>query len=283
MGVLLNNKEKFLNIIQNLISFNKISHAYLIEIDNYENDMKYINSFIKQILCHKQEKIIDCGECNVCRQIDSNTYLDLRIIEPDGVFIKKNQLLELQKEFVNKSLLDNKRIYVIKEADKLNDASANTILKFLEEPEDNIVAILLTTNRYKVLETIISRCQILSLSDDNFQFDYAEDTIELLEMIIKKQDLFINYNKLLDVILPSKQEAKNKFVALQNGLICYLNYINDSSKYLCDDRVCSVLNNVNTTDIINYISVIEDELKKLEYNVNYKLWLDSLFARLIGG
>ena len=283
MGVLLNNKEKFLNIIQNLISFNKISHAYLIEIDNYENDIKYINNFIKKILCHKQSENIDCDKCSICRKIDSNTYLDLKIIEPDGVFIKKSQLLELQKEFVNKSLLDNKKIYIIKEADKLNEASANTILKFLEEPEDNIVAILLTTNRYKVLETIVSRCQILSLSDNNFQFDYAENTIELLKIIIKKQDLFINYNKLLDVILPSKQEAKNQFINLQNSLIGYLNYISNSSKFLCDDRVCSLLNNVNTNDIIDYISVIEDELKKLEYNVNYKLWLDSLFARLIGG
>ena len=52
-----------------------------------------------------------------------------------------------------------------KEADKLNMSSANTILKFLEEPEDDIVAILVANNRYAVIETILSRCQVLSLKN----------------------------------------------------------------------------------------------------------------------
>ena len=52
-------------------------------------------------------------------------------------------------------MLDNKRIYVIKEADKMNLFASNTLLKFLEEPVDDVIAILLTTNRYKIINTVL--------------------------------------------------------------------------------------------------------------------------------
>ena len=52
-------------------------------------------------------------------------------------------------------------LFIIYNAEKLNTSSANTILKFLEEPEENIIAVLTTDNRYQVLDTILSRCQNL--------------------------------------------------------------------------------------------------------------------------
>ena len=65
---------------------------------------------------------------------------------------------------------------IIKETEKLNASSANTILKFLEEPEDGIIAILLTDNRYHVLDTILSRCQILSLKENEFKLKKVSNT-----------------------------------------------------------------------------------------------------------
>ena len=62
------------------------------------------------------------------------------------MWIKKEQLLELQEEFMTKGLLTSKKIYIITDATKLNTSSANSILKFLEEPADNIIAILLADN-----------------------------------------------------------------------------------------------------------------------------------------
>ena len=58
-------------------------------------------------------------------------------------------------------------IYIIKNCEKLNSSSANCILKFLEEPEDDIIAILLTDNINMVLPTIKSRCQILNFKNNN--------------------------------------------------------------------------------------------------------------------
>ena len=190
-------------------------------------------------------------------------------------------MLDLQEEFNNKSLLDNKRIYIIKEADKLNMSSANTILKFLEEPEDDIVAILVTNNRYSVIETILSRCQILSLKKSVLS-DIEDEVIDLLDYIVGKSKLFINYQEIFSNILPDKVIAKQRLIKLEEILVNYLKYLS-SSDFECSDAVLTILKNVKLTEITNYISIIEGELAKLEYNVNYKLWLDSLFAKLIIG
>ena len=280
----MDSKEQFYNIIDKIIKHNKVSHAYLIEVDNYDEDYQCVLNFVKLILCSREDKgsfCLDCSQCNVCKMIDSNNYVDLKVIEPDGTMIKKKQMLDLQEEFNNKSLLDNKRIYIIKEADKLNVASANTILKFLEEPEDDIVAILLASNRYAVIETILSRCQVLSLKKDN-QIEIEDEVIDLLSYVVGRSKLFINYQDIITNILPDKFIAKERFMKLEELLVSYLKYLADNN-FKCSDEVISILKNVKSVQIANFISIIENELSKLEYNVNYKLWLDSLFAKLIIG
>ena len=269
-------KKRFYDIINNIVSFNKVSHAYMIEIDNYEEDFNCVLDFVKLILDNKNEN-------NISALIDSGNYPDLNIIEPDGNVIKKQQVIKLQEDFRNKSFLNNKMIYIIKEADKLNDASGNTILKFLEEPEDDIIAILVTTNRYKVIETILSRCQVLSLQDNSLNVDISDNIIDLVKFIIKKDALFVNYQYIMDNILIDKVVAKDILNEIEVIFINYLNYISDKNSYECNNDIVKILSNVDIDKITNYIAIIEEEVQKLDYNVNYKLWLDCLFAKLIGG
>ena len=172
-------KKKYYEIINSIVNNNKISHAYMIEIDSYDDDFICVLDFVKMILGNNDD---------INNLIDIGNYPDLKIIEPDGSVIKKGQLIKLQEEFRNKSFLDNKMIYIIKEADKLNESSGNTILKFLEEPEDDIVAILVTTNRYKVIETILSRCQILSLQDSDNIVEVSDQIIDFISFLVKKND-----------------------------------------------------------------------------------------------
>jgi len=277
-------KTQFYNIIDRLIEKNRVSHAYLCEVDNYDDDFQCILDFIKLILCqkdNKSSKCLNCSKCNICHLVDTNNYVDLKIIEPDGTIIKKKQMIELQDEFNNKSLLDNKRIYVIKEADKLNASSANTILKFLEEPEDDIIAILVANNRYSVIETILSRCQVLSLKKD-VSTEYEDEVFDLLEYIVGKSKLFTNYSDILNNILPDKIIAKDRLIKVEEILVSYMRYL-ANNEFRCSDVAIEILCDVKSVQIANFISIIENELSKLEYNVNYKLWLDSLFAKLIGG
>lgn len=269
-------KKRFYDIINNIVSFNKVSHAYMIEIDNYEEDFNCVLDFVKLILDNKNEN-------NISALIDSGNYPDLNIIEPDGNVIKKQQVIKLQEDFRNKSFLNNKMIYIIKEADKLNDASGNTILKFLEEPEDDIIAILVTTNRYKVIETILSRCQVLSLQDNSLNVDISDNIIDLVKFIIKNDALFVNYQYIMDNILIDKVVAREILNEIEVIFINYLNYVSDRNSYECNNDIVKILSNVDIDKITNYIAIIEEEVQKLDYNVNYKLWLDCLFAKLIGG
>ena len=277
-----NVKDKFIKYIDKLVDNAKISHTYLIEVGNYEEDFKYVFDFIKMILCNIHYDELISSDNPIIKLIDANNYPDIKIIEPDGNYIKKSQLVELQKDFNNKSLYDNKRIYIIKNAEKLNSSSANTILKFLEEPEEDIIAILLTDNRYHILETIISRCQILTLKEDSFDFDENDDIINLLECIIKPKEFFIRYNYFINNVICDKDSALYKFSIIENILTQYMNYIYCGDSSLNND-VVNVLKNVDTKCVLNTISIIEDCLKKLEFNVNYKLWIDSTFSKLIIG
>ena len=274
-------KKNYIDYINKIIENNKVSHAYLIEINDYDNDKEYIFDFIKMILCNITFEKLEKENNNIINLIDDDNYPDIKVIEPDGSTIKKSQMLDLQKDYSNKSLLDGKRIYVVKEADKLNPASANTILKFLEEPEEDIIAILLTTNRYKIIETILSRCQILTLKENSIPI-IEDDVYDLLKCVVYPNDFYINYNSIITDVIPDKDIAKSKLCEIENIIISYLD--NKYEEKQIDEKLVKLFKDIDSKKLLNSLSIIEEEIKKLEFNVNYKLWLDSLFSKLtIGG
>lgn len=275
-------KRKFIDYIDKIIDNGRISHAYLFEVDNYEEDLNYIYSFIKMILCKCSYDELKNSDNKIISLIDSNNYPDLFVIRPDGSSIKKGQLIDLQKEYSNKSLLDNKRIYIIEECEKMNQSSANTILKFLEEPEDDVVAILIADNRYHVIDTIISRCQIISLKENFVCSDYSDEFIDFFECILKPKDFYIKYNNFIKNIIPEKSILIEYLNTISDIFISYLNYKHGVIDSFSEDLKI-ILDKYDDNYLINIISVIEDEIQKLNFNVNYKLWLDAFFAKLIIG
>ena len=264
-----------------IIEIDKISHAYIIEIDNYDQDMVDIYDFVKMILFNKKHNELEQVNEGIIQFIDNNMYPDIKLIEPDGNNIRKRQLVELQKEYSNTSLLNNKRIYIIKNAEKMNQASGNTILKFLEEPEDNIIALLLTDNRYSVLETILSRCQILSLKETNLLDEEEEQFLEFLKFVVNPTDFFKKYNYFINNYITDKNIAKEKLLQVESTVIQYLN--NQYFGETFSEKISEILNNKEEKDLLTYLSIIEEEIPKLEYNINYKMWIDSLFSKLILG
>ena len=277
-------KQNFINYIDNVILNNKVSHAYLIEVNNYDEDYNTVLEFVKLILCSKKNKSIDklnCNDCNICELIDNNTYPDLYTIEPDGNFIKKEQIIKLENEFSNYSLLDNKRIYIIREADKMNDYSANTILKFLEEPNRDIIAILLTTNRYKIIDTILSRCQLISLKNSYNVLDTNKFEL-ILNNMINIDDLFVNYDDIVNTLFMGEDNKINKSVVRKYFIdlsVLFIDYYNGNNNL--SDNINELLNKISKKKVFEYVCIIENELSKLDFNVNTKLWLDMLFSKFI--
>lgn len=114
---------------------------------------------MKLLLCGNLSKNVPCETCRNCRRIDSGNHPNIKQVEPDGQFIKIDQVRDLVAELKMTGVEEGKKIYVLHHADKLNVASANMLLKFLEEPDGQVVAILLTEQIQSILPTIRSRCQ----------------------------------------------------------------------------------------------------------------------------
>ena len=271
-------QNKFVSYIEKIMISNKLSHAYLIETEDSSTEFPLVLLFVKMILCpleiNKCDKL-NCSKCNVCRLVDEKNFPDFEIIEADGNQIKKNQLLELKDEFQKTSLIGKRRVYVIKDAEKLNPSSANTILKFLEEPEENIIAILLTRNRYQVLDTILSRCQILALNDASMVIRYDDEIALFLKYLFNGKDLFIHYKEILDNILVDKNKAKEVFEQVEKIILGYL------GGKLNSDYDLTIFKEIEKKTLLKYVSIIEEEIPKLVYNINYKLWLDSIYTRFV--
>ena len=273
-------QEKFVNYIEKIIQSNKLSHSYLIELGDFSLDFPLVLLFVKMILCSEMVDDVEnlnCNRCNTCKLIDENSFPDLQIIEAEGSQIKKNQLLSLKGEYQNKSLIGKRRVYIIKNAEKLNPSSANTILKFLEETEEGVIAILLTSNRYQILDTILSRCQVLSLLDDSETEIVDDKIIVFMRYLIHPEDLFIHYKEIYDSILSDKETAREIFFAVEKILI---NYLSTKSRNK-NSSIFSFLDNVNANILLSYITIIEEEIPKLVYNINYKLWLDCIYSRFV--
>lgn len=148
---------------------NNLTHAYLFDMNNNIYAEEMILAFVKSILCKEHVDIDEYNNCSKCMRINEGNYQELKKIVPDGQSIKKEQLDELQKEFSTKPLESDYKIYIIYESEKLNSSAANSLLKFLEEPSEGIIAILLTNNINLILKTIISRCQVLNFSKNRVQ------------------------------------------------------------------------------------------------------------------
>jgi DNA polymerase III subunit delta' len=149
-------------MLKNSITKNRVAHAYLFEGEKGTGKKEISIALAKSLLCENPiDDFEPCEECANCKRINSGNHPDVHYLEPDGLSIKKEQIKSLQEEFSKKSVESNRKIYLLIDADKMSVQAANSLLKFLEEPHAETVAILNTERVQRVLPTILSRCQIL--------------------------------------------------------------------------------------------------------------------------
>lgn len=150
-----------MKLFSNSIKKERLAHAYLFEggRGTGKSDAAYL--LAKSYFCLEQGAK-PCEECRNCKRIESGNHPDVFIIRPDGQSIKKGQIQALQEEFKKTGVESKKKLYMIFHADQMTANAANSLLKFLEEPNPGTMAILITEQPQKLLNTIISRCQLLS-------------------------------------------------------------------------------------------------------------------------
>jgi len=287
--------------IKNSIHNKRISHAYLIDTNDYKDYKNFTLALASTLICEDK----DCNNCNICERIKNGNYPELFIIEPEGLMIKKEQLKTLQEEFKTKGIEGNKRIYIIFEADKLNASASNSILKFLEEPEEGIIAILVTNNSYNIIDTITSRCQVIKLKkqysdsetaleyffgsdkDNDKNYVFICNCIEFIKFYEKRRvETLLFTNELIKTKVKTKEEM-DKFFEI---LICFykdiLNVKLANKPYIFKEDIDELLkiadmNNVN--NLIRKIRAIINLKQRIKNNVNLDLLTDKLIIELEGG
>lgn len=153
---------RVIKLLANSIQKQRLAHAYLFEGKKGTGKKDIGILLAKSFFCVNLQEYKPCESCKNCKRIQSGNHPDVHIVEPDGLSIKKGQIQALQEEFSKSGVESNKKLYMIIHADKMTVNAANSLLKFLEEPNAGTIAILMTEQYHKMLNTILSRCQLLS-------------------------------------------------------------------------------------------------------------------------
>ena len=295
--ILKNEQEKVYDFIKKNHENDSFSHAYIVESKNYNNLDLFLQFFVSNLLDKND--------------IDINNNPDIYIIKPDNGVIKKNQIDELQKKFFTKSFVSKKKVYIIYGADKMNEVSSNSLLKFIEEPAENIFAILVTENRFALLTTILSRCQIIKLKfksldkniDDVYNIIYYasnssrpldESIYKYVKKIMKKVLLFIDCYEKNGILALTKTNlffgkmVKNDIeLFLEILVLFYYDIIRlyssfDTNTFNKSELMEYVKNNNTLESISNKIKSTILIKNKLRYNINGSLLIERLILLFEG-
>lgn len=215
-------KEENIKYLSNVIDENKLSHAFLVESNNYEDVM---NSVFKLFL---EKKLI----FNI-NDIENN--ISVRILRPIDNLIDKDQILNLQEFLSTMSFDGYYKLFFILNAGLMNEQSVNKLLKVLEEPNEKVVGFLISDNSNELLPTLISRCQVL-------KNDIDASNVEVDEDIFNNLCKFKNFN-FEDYIKFKVVVSKLDKVVINNLFIKYLAYLDNENDifYL---KVNDFLNNI---------------------------------------
>ncbi|CAD7360710.1 DNA polymerase III subunit delta' C-terminal domain-containing protein [Staphylococcus schleiferi] len=129
----------------------KLSHAYLFEGDDAETMKTTAMDFAQFILCQDQAQ---------CRnKVTEHNHPDFQYVMTDEATIKKEQVEALVHHMNQLPIEGDFKVYVIQDFEKLTVQGENSILKFLEEPPQKTIAVIMSTKPEQILDTIHSRCQ----------------------------------------------------------------------------------------------------------------------------
>ena len=313
MDILTYQKEA-IEIIDKAFATKHLAHAYIFEGQDGSGNMEAAQYFAAKMFCDVLDK--PCSQCDNCLKIQNHIHSNIFLIEPIQNTIRKDQINSIIHEGHMSSVTNKERIYIIKDAHLMNRSSANTFLKTLEEPSDDNFFILLTDNLSSLLETIVSRCQIIrfkpinpkqveallteKLSNSDYAYllselfakadealAFANTHQALFDYIFKSfndlalnKDLYVNYlfNKTL---LAQENNIKiylDSLIVFEKQLIRYLNAKTDC-------HFLTYLNKMNKekldlNKIIKAIEVINETNLKIESHVNIDLAFANMCIKL---
>lgn len=275
--------------LRNLITSNKISHAYLFAGRAGIGKRLVAIEFARNMMCLNKTDGVACNTCEVCNTFENNS--DFYIVEQEKNIIKVDEIRKLESEIYLKPTKANRKCFIINDADLMNESAQNALLKVLEEPPRYATIILVATNKEKLLGTIKSRVisinfntltnqELLKILGEDFNteiIDYAKGSVQralaladenyisvanpLLDAFLTKD--FLKINKKIDEIKNDKNLKSNISNILEAiMLICYKQMKNDINLFV---KIIDILNETN---------------KNIERNANVDLALDNMIIKI---
>ena len=162
--------DKAVNVLSRSLESGRLSHAYLLAGPRHVGKMTLAMDLAKALNCLEDNK--PCGECGQCMRIDRRLHADVQVVGleagepgegPRRVAIGIDQVREVQREASLKPYEGRYRVFIFDEAERMSEDAANSLLKTLEEPPDQVVLVLLAPDAGALLPTLVSRCQVLEL------------------------------------------------------------------------------------------------------------------------
>lgn len=150
-----------INVLKALLENGRVPHALLFAGPEGIGKAAAAGVFAAGLLC-TGDSPKPCGRCLSCRQMQTGNHPDFISVRPDGASIKIEQVRQLQREAALAPYYGQRRVGIIDAAEKMTLQAANSLLKTLEEPVGDTVFILISSERQQLLETIISRCRIMT-------------------------------------------------------------------------------------------------------------------------
>ena len=232
-------QEHIKKTLTSAIELNKISHAYLFTGPRGTGKTSTARILAKSLNCKNGPTTKPCGECESCKDITNSIPID--VIEIDAASNRKVEDAQNILEKVQYVPVNGKfKIYIIDEVHMLTNHAFNALLKTLEEPPENVIFILATTEVHKVLDTIKSRCQ---------RFDFrritTDDIVNHLRYISNEENIKITDDALFAI-------AKNSAGGMRDSisLLDQLSILGTSKEITIDD-VNSILGRISFDTLLN--------------------------------
>ena len=165
-------------LLSRAIGGDRLAHGYLFAGPEGVGKRSTAHALAGWLLCETRVGERPCGLCPGCVKYASGNHPDFVSVKPDGAVIKIKQIRELKKSITFAPFEDGMRVVVIEDVQTMAPPPANSLLKLLEEPPPDNLLILIASGSVSLLDTIVSRCQVIPFVPLNM--DQAAEVIERL-------------------------------------------------------------------------------------------------------